>query len=109
MENKSSKSIDLKKGLLWIKDTFNPKDIFKDATRSVLFWNGALYVAFIVGLFIDREITLILVSGIGSLIVICCIIDNEFEKSPNIHYWPPLTGIFWLAILFMICLGICYG
>lgn len=89
-----------------IKNGF--KDFFKDATPAVKFWNAIAYIAFIIIAFINIEAAGV-ISGILSLFVLALVLDEEFEKNPDVHFWPPLSFLFWIGILFGCLAGCIYG
>jgi len=84
----------------WLKENINDliKE-FKRSSRATIFWNSVIYIVFIIGLFINYEVTLSLVTGLCSLLTLGLILDaDEHDKSPITNYWVALTGLFWLAI-----------
>lgn len=83
------------------------KDFFAGTSRAAYFWNGLIYLTFIVLAFIDIEYCGF-ICFFASIFSFTCFFDDEFDKNPNCHYWPPLGIPFWFMILFGIMIGIIF-
>ncbi len=79
-------------------------DIVKCVTeipRSVLFWNGLVFLFFIVVFFINPEAFLV-IQGIASFLALAIVADGEDDKN---QIWIIGTALFWLAIIFVGVIG----
>lgn len=88
-----------------VVETF--KKFLKETPNSVLFWNGLLYILFFaVWIFAGSEWVGV-ISCIGSILFFGIIVD-DCDSQKDLHYWIPLTILFWCLIAFMLVLGFFY-
>ena len=84
-----------------IKETFT--GFFSEFSNSTLFWNGLIYLIFIIIACINIEAAGI-ISAFGSLMYFAACLDgaeNEYVL------WSPLTFLFWIFVLLMLFIYVC--
>ena len=74
----------------------------KKTPNSVLFWNGLVFLGFIVAFFVNIEV-FVTVQGLASIFALAIVFDGDADKN---QIWILGTAFFWLALSFVAVLGL---
>ncbi len=74
----------------------------KEIPNSVLFWNGLVFLIFIIAFFINIEM-FVSVQGLASIFALAIVFDGNADKT---QIWILGTVFFWVALSFVAVIGL---